>query len=86
MVLTRVFLKMKSSGMLRCVDCWNYLLLTYTAQIPVAARSKASGYSCWLAGIVGLNPSGAWIFVYCECCVLPGRGLCVRLITRPEDY
>jgi hypothetical protein len=23
--------------------------------------------------------------VSCECCVLPGRGLCVGLITRPED-
>jgi hypothetical protein len=23
--------------------------------------------------------------VCCECCVLSGRGLCVGLITRPED-
>ena len=23
--------------------------------------------------------------VYCECCVLPGRGLCDGLITRPEE-
>ena len=23
--------------------------------------------------------------VSCECCVLSGRGLCVGLITRPED-
>ena len=27
---------------------------------------------------------GAWMFVCCECCVLSGRGLCDRLITRPE--
>jgi hypothetical protein len=27
----------------------------------------------------------AWIFVYCECCVLSGRGLCDELITRPEE-
>jgi len=26
----------------------------------------------------------AWISVCCECCVLPGRGLCDELITRLE--
>ena len=30
-------------------------------------------------------PPGAWIFVYCECRVLSGRGLCDELITRPEE-
>jgi len=30
-------------------------------------------------------PPGAWMPVYCECCVLSGRGLCVGLITRPEE-
>ena len=35
--------------------------------------------------IVGSNPTGAWIFVCCECCVLSGRGLCDGLITRPEQ-
>ena len=30
-------------------------------------------------------PPGAWIFVCCECRVLSGRGLCVELITRPEE-
>ena len=28
---------------------------------------------------------GAWIFVCCECCVLSGRGVCDKLITRPEE-
>jgi len=23
--------------------------------------------------------------VYCECCVMLGRGLCDKLITRPEE-
>jgi hypothetical protein len=36
------------------------------------------------AEIVGSNPTGAWIFVCCECCVLSARGLCDELITRPE--
>jgi len=30
-------------------------------------------------------PVGAWMFVYCECCVLLGRGLCDELITRTEE-
>ena len=30
-------------------------------------------------------PLGAWIFVSFECCVLSGRGLCVGLITHPEE-
>ena len=30
-------------------------------------------------------PSGAWIFVCCVCRVLSGRGLCDKLITRPEE-
>jgi hypothetical protein len=34
---------------------------------------------------VGSNPTGVWMFVCCECCVLPGRGLCDELITRPEE-
>ena len=25
------------------------------------------------------------MFVCCECCVLPGRGLCDGMITRPEE-
>jgi hypothetical protein len=24
--------------------------------------------------------------VSCECCVLSGRGLCVGLVTRPEEF
>jgi hypothetical protein len=30
-------------------------------------------------------PLGAWMSVCCECCVLSGRGLCVGLVTRPEE-
>ena len=30
-------------------------------------------------------PLGAWISVCCECCVLSDGGLCVGLITRPEE-
>jgi hypothetical protein len=31
-------------------------------------------------------PPRAWMFVFCECCVLSGRGLCDGLITRPEEF
>ena len=30
-------------------------------------------------------PQGAWMFIWCECCVFAGRGLCDELITRPEE-
>jgi hypothetical protein len=38
-----------------------------------------------LDGTAGSNPTGAWISVCCDCCVLSGRGLCVGLITRTEE-
>ena len=55
--------------------------------IPAVARSKAWVYGRSLAGIVGSNPPspGTWRSVCCECCILSDRGLCVGLITRPEE-
>jgi hypothetical protein len=35
--------------------------------IPVAARSKAWAFGRAVAGIVGSNSTGAWMFVSCEC-------------------
>ena len=53
----------------------------------MAARAKALVYGRSPAEIVGSNPTGAWMFVCCECCVLSGRGLYDGLITRPgESY
>ena len=51
----------------------------------MAVRSKAQVCSRSPAEIVGSNPTGAWMFVCCECCVLSGRGLCNELITHPEE-
>jgi len=34
---------------------------------------------------VDILPPGACMFVFCECCVLSGRGLCDGPITRPEE-
>ena len=47
------------------------------------SRRAATGRSP--AEILGLNPTGAWMFVCCECRVLSGRGLCDELITRSEE-
>ena len=44
----------------------------------MAARPLA----CWLRIRI---PLFAWMSVCCECCVLSGRGLCVGMITRPEE-
>jgi hypothetical protein len=53
-------------------------LIYYTTKIHLlCGRSPAE--------IVGSNPSGAWMFVCCECCVLSGRSLCDELITLPEE-
>jgi len=38
-----------------------------------------------LRGLRVRSQPGAWIWVFCECCVLSGRGLSFGLITRPEE-
>ena len=75
------------------LQCWSYFVVIMlfmqpfclSVPIPVAARSKAWVCGRLLAGIAGSNPSGAWMSVSCECCVLSGRGICVSLITRPDE-
>jgi hypothetical protein len=56
-----------------------------TKPIAVAAQSKSWVCDLPLAGIVGSNPPGVWMFVSCEYCVLSDRVLYVGLITRPEE-
>ena len=51
--------------------------------ISVVARSKAWICGSLLAGIAGSNPARD-VIVCCECWVLPGRGICIGLTTRPE--
>jgi hypothetical protein len=50
-------------------------------------RARLKGWVCGRlhAGIAGLYPAELWMCVYYECCVLSGRGLCVGLITLPEE-
>ena len=39
----------------------------------------------WLAGIAGSNPGRGYGYLSCVCCVLSGRCLCVKPITRREE-
>ena len=52
--------------------------------IPKSVAARCKAYVCCrsLVGIVGSVPAGAFSFV---CRVLSGRGLCVGLISRPEE-
>jgi len=51
---------------------------------PVPRRLNGSA-ATRLLGLWVRMPSGAWMFVSCECCVLSGRGFCLILITRQEE-
>jgi len=53
--------------------------------IPVSVRSKTWTGSRSQPGIAGSNPAGAYMAVCCKCCVLSRTGVCVELITRPEE-
>ena len=61
-----------------------YFRLRAAVPVSVAAQSKAWVCGHSLAGIAGSIPARG-MDVCRECCVLSGRSLCVRLITRPED-
>jgi hypothetical protein len=53
--------------------------------IPLAERVKAWVFGIRLLGSWVWIPPGTWMSVFFECFVLSGRGLCVGLITRPEE-
>jgi len=57
---------------------------TRTADPSGCAVYKGWVYDRSLAEIVGTNPAGS-TDVSCDCCVLSGTGLCVGLVTRPEQ-
>ena len=67
------------------------IMTLYAQQYQVIRRSrlprglKRGSAASRLLRLWVLIPSGTWMFVYCECCVLSGRGLCGGLITRPEE-
>ena len=73
--------------MLSCTDIEHESRSTNdTRRSEAAARYQARSGTSPIAPIIKiLSTSGAWMFVCCDCCVLPGRGLCDELITRPEE-
>jgi hypothetical protein len=52
---------------------------------PEVARSKAWAGGARLLRLWVRILLGTWMSVSCERCVLSGRGLCIGLITRPEE-
>jgi len=67
-----------------------FLYLKYCTPFLANTRGHAVygvGLSLSLVRIAGSNSTEEWrwMFVSCECCVLPRRGRCVGLITRPEE-
>ena len=59
-----------------CVYIYIYIYIYTHIYIYVGGRS--------LARIAGSNPA-VRMNIYCEFCVLSGRGLCDELITPPDD-
>jgi len=51
---------------------------------PISVATRGSAAAGILRFWVRIH-TGTWMYVCCECCVLSGRGLCVGLITRPEE-
>jgi hypothetical protein len=54
--------------------------------VNVMAALRRGSAVALLLGLWVRIPPEAWRSVCCDCCVLAGRGLCVGLITRPEEY
>ena len=62
----------------------NYTRLIYSGQLRWPSGLKRRSAASRLLGLwVRIPPKGK-DFPSCECCVLPDRGLCFGLITRPE--
>jgi hypothetical protein len=56
---------------------------TGRSQWPRGLRRGSSAFR--FLGFEVRIPAAAWKLVFCECCVLSCRGLCVGLITRREE-
>ena len=66
-------------------------------KLSIHTNNKTSCRYCWpcclrrgsaAARLLGLwvrIPPGEWMCVSCQCCMLSGRGLCLGLITHPEE-
>ena len=66
------------------LHCLGIVIFNNSEPVPVAARCKVWVCRRSPAEIVGSNFTGG-MDICCERRVLSGRGLCVELITRPEE-
>jgi len=65
-----------------------FLVAGYFSRPPPRPGGWGGGGGSAAARLLGLwvrIPPGPWMSVCCEGCVLSGRGLCVGLVTRPEE-
>jgi hypothetical protein len=61
--------------------------ITYMYMLPILVAALSKTWFCMQSPveILGSNPAWAYMSARCECSVLSGSGLYVRLITRPEE-
>ena len=64
---------------------FNISIVAYSGRSQWPRGRRRSSTAARLLRLWFRIPLGAWKFVYCECCILSGRGLCEELITRPEE-
>ena len=68
-----------------CSDkCWFAVLCRFRLQCSSGLRRRSA--AARLLGLWVRIPTGAWMSVCCECCVLSGKVFCDELITRPEEF
>ena len=65
------------------IICSRHYMIGYLTRWPRCFRRESA--TAPLLRLWVRIPLGAWMSASCECCVLSGRGLCVGLITGPED-
>jgi hypothetical protein len=67
------------------VYVYTYIHTTYSRSQWQRGLRRGSA-AVWLLGLWVQIPLEAWMSVFCECCVLSGRGLCDGLVPRPEEF
>jgi hypothetical protein len=65
---------------------YNFFVVFSTCRSHWPRALRRGSAAARLLGLWIRIQTGAWMFVFCEYCGLLGRGLCVGIITRPEEY
>ena len=95
MIALRFFKRYCGSTFKLQSDSFNYTSVYSRARNPIQNGHKRRYHSprglrrgSAAARLLGLRVRfllGAWLFVFCECCVFSGRGFCDGPIPRPKD-